>query len=79
MSRKKDDTRPMRRVLPLGFRVLIQIKELDDVTDGGLYLPVELPRFSDSDLAGATSIAAVGERILRPFFVGSTHHVPAMA
>lgn len=34
-----DSNKPMRRVLPLGMRVLVQLKELDEISDGGLYLP----------------------------------------
>jgi co-chaperonin GroES (HSP10) len=32
-------TRTIRNVSPLGMRVLVQICEKDDVTDGGLYIP----------------------------------------
>ena len=31
--------RTIRRVSPLGMRVLVRIQESEDVTDGGLYLP----------------------------------------
>lgn len=31
--------RPVRKVHPLGMRVLVQIKKSDAKTDGGLYLP----------------------------------------
>ncbi len=29
----------VRHVHPMGFRVLVQIKEIDDLSNGGLYLP----------------------------------------
>jgi len=38
--------------------------------DGGLYVPLEWPRFSLADFEGATSLAQVGERLLAPFVAG---------
>ena len=38
--------------------------------DGGLYVPLEWPRFSLKDFEGATSLAQVGERLLAPFVAG---------
>lgn len=38
--------------------------------DGGLYMPESLPTFAPSDFDGATSLAQVAKRLLRPFFVG---------
>jgi len=38
--------------------------------DGGLYVPLEWPRFSLKDFEGATSLAQVGERLLAPFAAG---------
>jgi threonine synthase len=38
--------------------------------DGGLYVPLEWPRFSLEDFEGATSLAQVGERLLAPFVAG---------
>ena len=40
--------------------------------DGGLYVPVELPTFSAADFDGATTIPAVAEILLQPFFTGSS-------
>lgn len=40
--------------------------------DGGLYVPVELPRFDAGDFAAATTPAAVAEILLAPFFRGSS-------
>ncbi|NBO74178.1 MAG: threonine synthase [Gammaproteobacteria bacterium] len=38
--------------------------------DGGLYVPIEWPRFSIEDFDGAVSLAEVGERLLAPFARG---------
>lgn len=38
--------------------------------DGGLYVPLEWPRFSLADFAGAASLPEVGERLLAPFVAG---------
>ena len=38
--------------------------------DGGLYMPESMPTFAPSDFDGATSLAQVAKRLLRPFFVG---------
>ena len=38
--------------------------------DGGLYVPVLLPRISPADFDGAHSLAEVGTRLLTPFFEG---------
>lgn len=35
----KSSSKVIRKVSPLGFRVLVQIQKDSDVTDGGLYLP----------------------------------------
>lgn len=34
-----DSSKKIRRVHPLGLRILIRLQDEDDVTDGGLYLP----------------------------------------
>ena len=36
--------------------------------DGGLYMPDPWPTFSPADLAGDETLAAVGKRLLAPFF-----------
>ena len=38
--------------------------------DGGLYMPETLPRFTPTDFDGDATLAQVGKRLLRPFFVG---------
>jgi len=38
--------------------------------DGGLYVPLEWPRFASKDFAGAHSLAEVAERLLAPFVAG---------
>lgn len=38
--------------------------------DGGLYLPETWPQFSTADFDGANTLADIGLRLLRPFFVG---------
>ena len=38
--------------------------------DGGLYVPIEWPRFSIKDFDGAVSLPEVGERLLAPFARG---------
>jgi len=40
-------------------------------SDGGLFLPVQLPEFALDDFAAADSIHDVAGRLLRPFFEGS--------
>lgn len=40
--------------------------------DGGLFLPKTLPQFTTGDFDGAETITEVAERLLRPFFEGST-------
>jgi len=40
--------------------------------DGGLFLPQRLPEFTAEEFAGASTIHAVAERLLVPFFSGST-------
>lgn len=35
--------------------------------DGGLYMPVELPRFSVADFAGLTELADIATRLIAPF------------
>lgn len=42
--------------------------------DGGLYVPVDLPRFDQQDFAGATALQDVAGVLLEPFFAGSTLH-----
>lgn len=39
-------------------------------SDGGLYVPERWPRFSIADFDGASSLAAVGQRLLAPFVEG---------
>ncbi|MEL7539115.1 MAG: threonine synthase [Pseudomonadota bacterium] len=39
--------------------------------DGGLYVPESLPRFTAADFAGATTLTAIAERYLEPFFEGT--------
>jgi co-chaperonin GroES (HSP10) len=34
-----DSSRPIRRISPLGYRVVVRIDKAPNVTDGGLYLP----------------------------------------
>jgi threonine synthase len=41
-------------------------------SDGGLYVPVELPSFSVADFDNATSIGDVAAILLRPFFSASS-------
>jgi len=41
-------------------------------SDGGLYVPVELPTFELDDFAAATSLQEVAEVLLDPFFAEST-------
>lgn len=41
-------------------------------SDGGLFLPEELPRFGIEDFAGAESVEDVAAILLEPFFSGST-------
>lgn len=48
----KPNARPIRRVHPLGMRVLVKIRELDEVTGGGLYLP------ENARLKGSQSLLA---------------------
>lgn len=38
--------------------------------DGGLYVPQTLPRLHVDDFAGLDGLAAIGARLLRPFFAG---------
>ena len=38
--------------------------------DGGLYMPETLPCFTPTDFDGDATLAQVGKRLLRPFFVG---------
>ena len=40
--------------------------------DGGLYVPERLPRFSGADFDGLDSLPAIAERLLTPFFAGSS-------
>ena len=40
--------------------------------DGGLFVPVELPAFTDADFAGASTLQDVAAVQLRPFFSGSS-------
>ena len=40
--------------------------------DGGLFLPRQLPEFTVDEFTGTDSIPAVAERLLVPFFAGST-------
>ena len=39
MSHEQHESRRIRKVNPLGMRILVQIRKDSDVTDGGLYLP----------------------------------------
>ena len=41
-------------------------------SDGGLYVPIELPSFSPDDFASASTIPEVASILLRPFFTGSS-------
>lgn len=41
-------------------------------TDGGLFLPEELPRLDVEYFDGAISVADIAKRLLQPFFAGST-------
>ena len=41
-------------------------------SDGGLFLPESLPRFSVNDFGGAETIPAVASTLLAPFFEGSS-------
>ena len=41
-------------------------------SDGGLFLPEQLPTFADSDFDAAESIPEVAAILLKPFFVGSS-------
>jgi threonine synthase len=40
--------------------------------DGGLYVPVELPRFDNKDFVAAESLLETAHVLLQPFFVGSS-------
>ena len=48
-------------------------------TDGGLFLPRQLPEFTTDEFAGSGSIPAVAERLLAPFFAGSALRVDLQA
>jgi threonine synthase len=39
-------------------------------SDGGLFVPAELPRLEIDDFADCTTLAEVGERLLAPFLRG---------
>jgi len=41
-------------------------------SDGGLFLPELLPKFTPADFADAENVLEVAERLLGPFFAGST-------
>ncbi len=40
--------------------------------DGGLYIPVKLPSMQASDFSGCDTLPDIAERLLTPFFAGST-------
>ena len=44
-------------------------------SDGGLYVPVQLPTFTPDDFGQSTSIPEVAAVLLRPFFTGSSLEV----
>ena len=54
-----DANRSVRKVHPLGMRVLVQIKKADSKTDGGLYLPENAKdRGEESLLAQVIEVAS---------------------
>ncbi len=73
-SRRSSDKRQIRRVHPLGLRVLVRIKKDLNVTDSGLYLPegakeamqesivaevIEVASALDSDTSEETNVSGV--------------------
>ena len=40
--------------------------------DGGLYVPETLPAFAAGDFDGLDTLPAIAERLLEPFFAGSS-------
>ena len=54
-----DHKRTIRRINPLGMRVLVRIRNLEDTTEGGLYLPDSAKdKMSDSVLAEVLEVAS---------------------
>lgn len=55
-----------------GSEVSLDVALLNGISpDGGLYLPVEIPRFSTDDFDGADDLLAIARRYLHPYFQGS--------
>jgi len=48
-------------------------------TDGGLYVPQSLPRFSPHDFDGDETLAQIATRLLAPFFAGDALATPLSA
>ncbi len=46
------ETKRHRLILPLGLRVLVQVKKIDERTDAGLYLPIGAKEAHDEALYG---------------------------
>ena len=73
-QRRRSDKRKIRRVHPLGFRVLVKIQKDANVTDSGLYLPegakelmqesvvaqvIEVASAVDTDTSEETNVSGV--------------------
>lgn len=73
-QRRRSDKRKIRRVHPLGFRVLVKIQKDTNVTDSGLYLPegakelmqesvvaqvIEVASAVDTDTSEETNVSGV--------------------
>lgn len=55
----KQDSKRIRKINPLGYRVLVRVKKSDDVTDAGLYLPEGAKQtMQDSVLAEVIEVAS---------------------
>lgn len=64
MSVKSQEKKTMRRINPLGMRVVLRIKDESNTTDGGLYLPEGAKsQMSESIIAEVIEVAsAVDDR-----------------
>jgi len=57
--RRNSDRKTLRRINPLGMRVVVRIRDLDSTTEGGLYLPDSArSKMSESLLAEVLDVAS---------------------